>query len=84
MVKLTELNKFGMTPEEAGKRVLAGIRKNSMYIFSHPEFKDEMGEFFDIALNSLPDEEAPAQRFEFEQGRRKALFGAIESADKIG
>ncbi len=84
MVRLTDFNEFGMTPEEAGKRVLAGIRKNSMYIFSHPEFKEEMGEFFDIALNSLPDEEAPARRYEFEQARRKALNEALDGANKIG
>lgn len=84
MVGLTELNKFGMTPEEAGEKVLAGIRENRMYIFSHPEFKEEMSEFFDIALNSLPDEEAPALRFEFEQARRKTLTEALEGADKIG
>ena len=41
---------------EAGEKVLEGIRKNSLYIFSHGEFKDELREIFDEALESLPEE----------------------------
>jgi NAD(P)-dependent dehydrogenase (short-subunit alcohol dehydrogenase family) len=83
MDKLPEIHKFGMDPLEVGEKVLAGIRKNSMYIFSHPEFKDEMKELFDMALNSLPDEVAPQQRAEFEQWRRDGVKKAIEEANKI-
>jgi NAD(P)-dependent dehydrogenase (short-subunit alcohol dehydrogenase family) len=83
MRKLPEIHKFGMEPEEVGEKVLAGIRKNSMYIFSHPEFKDEMRELFDMALDSLPDEEAPEQRFEFEQWRRNEVRKAIAAANKL-
>jgi NADP-dependent 3-hydroxy acid dehydrogenase YdfG len=83
MDKLPEIHKFGMDPEEVGEKVLAGIKKNSMYIFSHPEFKEEMKELFDIALNSLPDEEAPEQRAAFEQWRRNEVKKALEAANKI-
>jgi NAD(P)-dependent dehydrogenase (short-subunit alcohol dehydrogenase family) len=83
MDKLPEIHKFGMDPEEVGKKVLAGIKKNSMYIFSHPEFKEEMKELFDIALNSFPNEEAPEQRAAFEQWRRNEVKKAIEAANKI-
>lgn len=83
METLPEIHKFGMSPEEVGEKVLAGIRKNSMYIFSHPEFKDEMRELFNIALNSLPDEEAPEQRAAFEQQRRDGVKKALEAADKL-
>jgi NADP-dependent 3-hydroxy acid dehydrogenase YdfG len=83
MEMLPEIHKFGMSPEEVGEKVLAGIRKNSMYIFSHPEFKDELRELFDIALNSLPDEETPEQRAAFEQRRRNEVKKALEAADKL-
>lgn len=83
MEKLPEIHKQGMSPEEVGEKVMDGIRKNSMYIFSHPEFKDEMKELFEIALNSLPDEDAPEQRATFEQWRRNEVKKAIEAADKI-
>ncbi|MBN2242669.1 MAG: SDR family NAD(P)-dependent oxidoreductase [Acidobacteria bacterium] len=84
MDRLPEIHKAGMGIEEVGEKVLSGIRKNSMYIFSHPEFRDEMRELFDLALNSLPDEDAPRQRLEFEQWRRGEVKKAIEAANKIG
>jgi len=83
MDTLPEVHKVGMDIDEVGEKVLAGIKNNSMYIFSHPEFKDEMKELFDIALNALPDEEAPQKRLEFEQWRRNEVKKAIEAADKI-
>jgi NAD(P)-dependent dehydrogenase (short-subunit alcohol dehydrogenase family) len=84
MERLPEIHKFGMDPEEVGEKVLAGIRKNSLYIFSHPEFKEELKEIFDEALDSLPDEEAPAQRLAFERGRREGLKQARREANNIG
>ncbi len=81
---LPEIHKAGMEPEEVGEKVLAGIRRNALYIFSHPEFKEELKELFDEALNSLPDEEAPAPRLAFEKTRRDALKKARIEADKVG
>jgi NAD(P)-dependent dehydrogenase (short-subunit alcohol dehydrogenase family) len=51
---LPEIHKAGMDPEEVGKKVLAGIRRNDLYIFSHPEFKDELREIFNEVLHALP------------------------------
>ncbi len=81
---LPELHKKGMEPAEVGERVLAGIRRNSLYIFSHPEFKEELREIFDEALDSLPNEEAPKERLAFEKMRRDGLKKAREEANKIG
>ena len=81
---LPQIHKEGMAPEEVGDKVLAGIRNNSLYIFSHPEFKEEMKEIFDEALDSLPDEDAPAGRLAFEKMRRDGLKKAREEASKIG
>ncbi len=81
---LPEIHKAGMEPEVAGEKVLAGIRRNDLYIFSHPEFRDEMREIFDEALNSLPEEEAPAARLAFEKSRRDSLKKSREEANKIG
>jgi NAD(P)-dependent dehydrogenase (short-subunit alcohol dehydrogenase family) len=81
---LPELHKKGMAPEEVGERVLAGIRRNALYIFSHPEFKEELREIFNEALDSLPEEEAPAERLAFEKMRRDGLKKAREEANKIG
>jgi NAD(P)-dependent dehydrogenase (short-subunit alcohol dehydrogenase family) len=81
---LPEIHKFGMEPEEVGEKVLAGIRRNNLYIFSHPEFKEELQEIFDEALNSLPADEVPADRAAFEKSRREGVKKAREEANKIG
>jgi NAD(P)-dependent dehydrogenase (short-subunit alcohol dehydrogenase family) len=81
---LPEIHKAGMEPEEVGEKVLAGIRRNALYIFSHGEFKEELKEIFDEALESLPEEDAPAARLAFEKMRRDALKKAREEANKIG
>jgi NADP-dependent 3-hydroxy acid dehydrogenase YdfG len=83
MNRLPEIHKFGMEPEEVGEKVLAGIRKNRMYIFSHPEFKDELKDWFDLVRESIPDEAAPKQRLDFEQWRRNEVQKAIEAADAM-
>lgn len=80
---LPKIHEEGMSPEEVGGKVLAGIRRNDFYIFSHPEFKEELKEIFDEVLNSLPDEKAPEGRLAFEKTRREGLKKAKEEADKI-
>jgi len=84
MDRLPEIHKAGMSLEEVGEKVLAGIKRNSLYIFSHPEFKEELQELFDEALNSLPDEAAPPARLAFEQWRREELKKARAEANAIG
>jgi hypothetical protein len=49
---------------------LAGIRRNDLYIFPHPEFKDELREIFDEVLAALPEGVADPQRLAFEEFRR--------------
>jgi hypothetical protein len=52
----------GMDPIEAGEVVMAGIRNNDLFIFSHPEFKPGMQERFDAILASVPPEPFPEAR----------------------
>jgi NAD(P)-dependent dehydrogenase (short-subunit alcohol dehydrogenase family) len=76
MQRLPEIQRQGMSPLEVGEKVLRGIRAGDFYIFSHPEFADELREIFDEALAALPREEAPAARLGFEAGRRAAKAAA--------
>jgi short-subunit dehydrogenase len=45
-----------MDPVECGERVVRGIRRNDLYIFTHPEFKAGAKERFDKMLASFPEE----------------------------
>ena len=49
----------GMSPLEAGERVLRGIRNNDLYILSHPEFEQTIRDRFEALLASLPHGEPP-------------------------
>ncbi|HLW94685.1 MAG TPA: SDR family NAD(P)-dependent oxidoreductase [Solirubrobacteraceae bacterium] len=79
MARLPEVQRQGMDPREAGEKVLRGILRGDFYIFSHPEFKDELREIFDEALAALPQEDAPANRLAFEDFRRAGKAAARSS-----
>jgi NAD(P)-dependent dehydrogenase (short-subunit alcohol dehydrogenase family) len=69
--RLALVHQVGMTPEEIGGKVLQAMQRNDFYIFSHPEFKEELRELFDEVLAAVPNEPAPAERLAFENGRRE-------------
>jgi NADP-dependent 3-hydroxy acid dehydrogenase YdfG len=57
-----------MSIEECGERVLRGIRRNDLYIFTHREFKEGVAERMEAMLASFPAEEinrARAAEFSF-------------------
>jgi NAD(P)-dependent dehydrogenase (short-subunit alcohol dehydrogenase family) len=57
-----------MSIEECGERVLRGIRRNDLYIFTHREFKEGVAERMEAMLASFPKEEinrARANEFNF-------------------
>lgn len=45
-----------MDPVVVGKRVLAGIRNDDLYILTHPEFRDGIKARCEAILRALPDE----------------------------
>ena len=53
-----------MDPVECGERVLAGIRRDDLYIFTHREFREGADERFRAMLASFPDEPRNDERAE--------------------
>lgn len=49
----------GMDPLEVGERVLRGIRRNDLYILTHPEYEPGLRERFAAILASFPVEGPP-------------------------
>ena len=45
-----------MDPLECGRRVLDGVRRDDLYIFTHREFREGAEERFRAMLASFPDE----------------------------
>ncbi len=68
--QLADRQKFSneMNIEECGERVLRGIRRNDLYIFTHREFREGVAERMGAMLASFPNEEinqARAKEFSF-------------------
>ena len=51
-----------MDPLECGERVLEGIRRDDLYIFTHREFREGADERFRAMLESFPDEPLDDER----------------------
>jgi NAD(P)-dependent dehydrogenase (short-subunit alcohol dehydrogenase family) len=82
LARLAEVHEFGMPPEEVGAKVLRGIERNDLYIFSHSEFKEELREIFAGILAALPDDPVDPRRLQFEQMRRQRNREAAQRADR--
>jgi NAD(P)-dependent dehydrogenase (short-subunit alcohol dehydrogenase family) len=81
--RLEQVHQFGMEPDIIAERTLDAIRANRFYIFSHPEFKDEMRELFDEIVadfRDYPEDPGYQQRVGFEQGRRAGYKAARAAA----
>ena len=63
--ELAMMRKFmdvAMDPVAAGEQVLAGIRRNDLYILTHQEFEQAVRERMEALLASFPVEKAPNAR----------------------
>lgn len=83
--RLAEFHEFGMEPDVIAARVLDGMRENRTYIFSHPEFKDEVAELFQEYLadfRDLPEDPGFDKRTGFEKFRRDRYSEARAAARK--
>ncbi|TYC78805.1 SDR family NAD(P)-dependent oxidoreductase [Novosphingobium sp. BW1] len=83
---LEKLHEAGMEPEVIAARTLEAIQENRFYIFSHPEFKDELAEVFDEVLadfREYPKDPGLADRLQIEAGRRASYKKAREAANAL-
>lgn len=83
--RLAEFHEFGMEPDVIAARVLDGMRENRTYIFSHPEFKEEVAELFQEYLadfRDLPEDPGFDKRTGFEKFRRDRYSEARAAARK--
>jgi NAD(P)-dependent dehydrogenase (short-subunit alcohol dehydrogenase family) len=60
--KPVDLMGVAMDPMESGRQVLAGIRRNDLYILSHPEFAGVARERFKLMMDSFSNQPVPEGR----------------------
>ena len=68
---LPKMHELGMDPVEVAEAVLQGVRENRLYIFPHPEFKDEVREICEEMVAAMPDKPVPPARLAIEEMRRR-------------
>jgi NAD(P)-dependent dehydrogenase (short-subunit alcohol dehydrogenase family) len=62
----------GMSIEEAGQRVVAGMRRGDFWILSHGGYEEDFQEVHDELMAALPSERQPPEREAVEAQRRAA------------
>jgi NADP-dependent 3-hydroxy acid dehydrogenase YdfG len=67
-------DEIGMDPLEVGEKVLSAIRMNNLYIFTHPEFAQEIRRRSEALLAAVPDEAADPRRVAIEDSRPKLKY----------
>ncbi len=55
-------NPLWMDPVECGERILRGILRNDLYIFTHPEFKEGVADHFEAMMAAFPVEPPNTER----------------------
>jgi len=75
MPKMPDFTQIYMTPDELGERVLMGVQRGDLFIWTHPEFKAGAQCRNDAQVRAIPDEPQTEKRKE----RAEALkfFGTL-------
>lgn len=81
--RLEEVHKMGMDPVEVGRKVLRGILNNDLYIFSHPDHREEVRQLCDEIVSAFPDESPDPERMAFEDMRRERVAESRKKADAV-
>jgi NAD(P)-dependent dehydrogenase (short-subunit alcohol dehydrogenase family) len=64
---------FGMDPLEAADMAVKGIAANKLYIFSHPDLKDDVQTHFNEILGEFPLESPDPRRASIVEARRRLI-----------
>ncbi len=74
-----------MDPVETGERVLRGIKRNDLFIHTHPEFKEGYIARHNALIRAIPDEPRNEKRWEVVKNFGTAVYNDIyEKQQKVG
>jgi NAD(P)-dependent dehydrogenase (short-subunit alcohol dehydrogenase family) len=62
----------GMNIDEAGQRLVAGVKRGDFWILSHGGYEEDFREIYDELMAALPKEPQPPERQAVEEQRRAA------------
>ncbi len=85
--RLAGVHEFGMEPDIIGARVIEAMKANLLYIFSHPDHKEELREIFAEILDHYidhPKDPGHDQRVAFEKMRHDNFAEARRKSREAG
>jgi NADP-dependent 3-hydroxy acid dehydrogenase YdfG len=83
ITRLQQVHEAGMHPDDVGIRTVQAIRTNDFYVFSHPEFKEELRQLSGEIMACIPDEPVPQARLAVEAQRLSALAAARQAIEAM-
>jgi NAD(P)-dependent dehydrogenase (short-subunit alcohol dehydrogenase family) len=82
---MPDFSKIFMDPVEMGERVIRGIRRNDLFIITHPEFKEGFKVRSEAIMRACPDEPINTQRYELLKHMGTLVYNPIyEKQTQVG
>jgi NAD(P)-dependent dehydrogenase (short-subunit alcohol dehydrogenase family) len=79
-----DMSKVFMDPLETGERVLRGIKRNDLFIHTHPEFKEGYIGRHNALIRAIPDEPRNEERWEVMKNFSTIYTDVYDKQQKIG
>ena len=79
-----DIDKVFMDPLETGERVLRGIKRNDLFIHTHPEFTEGYIGRHDALIRAIPDEPRNEERWEVMKNFSTIYTDVYDKQQKVG
>jgi len=78
------MQKVFMDPLEMGERVMRGIKRNDLFIHTHPEFTDGYVSRHAALIRAVPDEQVRKERWDIIKPMRTTYTTRYDKQEKVG
>ncbi len=81
---MEDMQRIFMDPLEMGERVMRAIRRNDLFIHTHPEFTDGYISRHDAIIRAVPDEKVNEERWNIIKGMSHTYTERYDKQEKVG
>ncbi len=81
---MEDMQRIFMDPLEMGERVLRGIRRNDLFIHTHPEFTEGYISRHDAIIRAVPEEQVNEERWNIVKGMSHSYTERYDRQEKVG
>jgi NAD(P)-dependent dehydrogenase (short-subunit alcohol dehydrogenase family) len=81
---MEDIQRVFMDPLEMGERVMRAIRRNDLFIHTHPEFTDGYISRHDAIIRAVPEEKVDEERWNIIRGFSTTYTERYDKQEKVG